>query len=382
MPFWFKLLTSLAVLALIAVIAGILFTESWVDVVDHQLEALRQNNISKAYYAYTSKEFQKATSLAQFQDFVDKHPVFLHNQSAHFTQRAIKNQIGTLKGNLTGSDHTQVSVEYRLIKEKGKWKILSVRLLNPEPILSPSHQKQGEAEQLIETIKEQLKDIQDHQWMDAYQNSSHEFKEVTTEKAFRNFIQRYPILTDYHVVSFHKPMIRQGLGSVSVILQSNEAAAYLKYYLVFEGGKWKIASMRILSPSEQKKEVEQTSPMQEEPPSDKEQASTQFGAIVLGDQLNEQGEVRESKTAFPSSLKDLYVEIEIHQGEKGQTVYLSLQHEETGSSIPAKAMIEEKGETTLLSVFSPPKTGWPKGEYKLIVTTSSGLSHVLDFQIQ
>ena len=34
MPFWFKLVALLAVLALIGVTAGILFTESWVDVVD------------------------------------------------------------------------------------------------------------------------------------------------------------------------------------------------------------------------------------------------------------------------------------------------------------------------------------------------------------
>ena len=37
MPFWLKLASLLAVLALIGVTAGILFTESWVDVVDHQL---------------------------------------------------------------------------------------------------------------------------------------------------------------------------------------------------------------------------------------------------------------------------------------------------------------------------------------------------------
>ena len=63
MPFWFKILALLAVLALVGVTAGILFTESWVDVVDHQLEALRQHDIDKAYYAYTSKDFQTSTSL-------------------------------------------------------------------------------------------------------------------------------------------------------------------------------------------------------------------------------------------------------------------------------------------------------------------------------
>jgi TolA-binding protein len=383
MPFWFKLVALLAVLALIGVTAGILFTESWVDVVDHQLEALRQQDIAKAYYAYTSKDFQSATSLDQFRNFVEAYPVFLNNQSAHFTQRSIDRNIGTLKGNLTSNDHVNTPIEYKLIKEDDKWKILSIRLLKPENIQNAK--EADRAEDLIEVAKAQLKNIQDQKLTEAYQNySSKEFKEATSEEAFREFIKRYPILSDYHIVSFHKPTIRNGVGTLSVILQSEQIAAYVKYYLIYEDQKWKIWSMRILSPSESQEKKEQGKENKQAKRMTRESlpGPMSFGTISLGDQVDEQGQIKHPLTSFPSDLKDLYVDIEVKNGRKGSMVYLTLQHLESGSSIPAKAAIEENGDTMLMSVFSPPESGWPKGHYKLVVTTSSGLSDVVDFEIE
>lgn len=379
MPFWFKLLTFLAVLALVGVTAGILLTESWVDVIDKQLEALRQDDIAKAYYDYTSQDFQATTSLDQFRQFVQAYPVFLNNQSAHFTQRAIEHNIRTLKGKLISSDHVETPIEYKLIKQDKKWKILSIRLIKPANIQNAK--AADHAEELIEIVKAQLNDIQENKIGEAYQTyASKEFREATSEEAFREFIKRYPILAHHHVVSFHKPTIRNGIGTLSVIVQSEQLAAYAKYYLIFEDQEWKIWSMRILSPSEeQESQAEEKAKMKQEQPNQQDPMS--FGSIRLSDQIDEQGQVRESMTDFSSSLKDLYVDIEIKNGRKDNIVYLSLQHLESGSTIPAKATIEENGDSMLMSVFSPPSTGWLTGHYKLIVTTSSGLNSIEDFEI-
>lgn len=379
MPFWFKLLTFLAVLALIGVTAGILLTESWVDVIDKQLEALRQDDISKAYYEYTSKDFQATTSLDQFRQFVQAYPVFLNNQSAHFTQRSIEHNIRTLKGKLTSLDHVETPIEYKLIKEDSKWKILSVRLIKPSSIQNAK--AADHAEDLIEVVKVQLNDIQENKVGEVYQTYAKEFKEATSEEAFREFIKRYPILAHHHVVSFHKPTIRNGVGTLSVIVQSEQIAAYVKYYLIFEDQEWKIWSMRILSPSEEKESKAEKTEWMKQTKSQNQQDPMSFGSIRLGDQVDEQGQIQESGTNFSSQLKDLYVDIEVKNGRKDNVVYLSLQHLESGSSIPAKATIEENGDTLLMSVFSPPNNGWPKGHYKLVVTTSSGLNSIEDFEI-
>ena len=381
MPIWFKIAAFLAVLALIGVTAGILFTETLVDVVDHQLEAFRKQDISKAYYNYTSKDFRAATSLDQFRNFVEAYPVFFNNQSAHFSQRSMEHNIGTLKGHITSQDHVNTPIEYKLIKDDGKWKILSIRLLKPSNIQNAK--EADHAEDLIEVAKTQLKDIQDQKISEAYQIfSSKEFKEATSEEAFHEFIKRYPILNHYHVVSFHKPTIRNGVGTLSVILQSDQIAAYVKYYLIFEDQAWKIWSMRILSPSEgeeeKSKELKQANSSSEE----SQQEPMSFGSITLGDQVDEQGQIKKPAKIFNSDLKDLYVDIEIKNGRKNSMVYLNLKHAESGSTIPAKAAIEENGDTMLLSVFSPPATGWPKGSYKLMVTTSSNLTSSIDFDIE
>lgn len=381
MPIWFKIAAFLAVLALIGVTAGILFTESLVDIVDNQLEALRQKDLSKAYYDYSSKDFQAATSFDQFRNFVEAYPVFLNNQTAHFAQRSIEHNIGTLKGNLTSQDHVNTPIEYKLIKDDGKWKILSIRLLKPGNIQNAKDA--GNAEDLIEVAKAQLKDIQDQKISEAYQRySSKEFKDATSEEGFREFIKRYPVLNFHHVVSFHKPVIRNGVGTLSVILQSDQIAAYVKYYLIHEDQAWKIWSMRILSPSEGAEEKNKEIKPAKAPPTEPEIQAMSIGAITLGKEIDEQGQIRQPTQLFTSDLKDLYVDIEIHNGRKDTMIYLSLKHLESGPSIPAKASIEENGDTMLMSVFSPPAAGWPAGHYQLTVTTSSGLEHVVDFEIE
>lgn len=379
MPIWLKIAAFLAVLALIGVTAGILFTESLVDVVDYQLEAFREHDIAKAYQ-YTSKDFQAATSLDQFKDFVEAYPVFLNNQSAHFSQRSIEHNIGTLKGNLTSVDHVNTPIEYKLIKDDGKWKILSIRLLKPRNIQNAK--EADHAEDLIEVAKTQLKEIQDRKESEAYQlYSSKEFKEATSEEAFREFINRYPILSQHHVVSFHKPVIRNGVGTLSVILQSDQIAAYVKYYFIYEDQNWKIWSMRILSPSEGLEERNKELKAAKTAPPDESQAMS-FGSILLGDGVDEQGQIKHPAKIFKADLKDLYVDIQIQNGRKDSVIYLNLKHLESGSSIPAKAIIEENGDTMLMTVFSPPASGWPIGHYQLIVTTSSGLEQLVDFEIQ
>jgi hypothetical protein len=356
------------------VTAGILFTEHLVDVVDKQLESLRQDDVRKAYHAYTSKEFQNTTSLEQFRDFIQAYPVFLNNQSAHFTQRSIDNHIMTIKGNLTSQDHVSTPIEYKVIKEGDQWKILSIRLLKPTAI---QNAKEGHhIEDLIDVVKAQLKEIQEHHTRAAYQDyTSREFKEATSEEAFRDFIKRYPILADHHVVSFHKPTIRNGVGTLSVIVQSNQFAAYVKYYLIHEDQTWKIWSMRILSPSMEREKK------QERPSTNPSNDPMSFGDITLGSQVDEQGLIKQPTTRFQSGLGDLYVDIEVKNGLKGSVIYLSLQHLESHSSIPAQADIEDNGDSLLMSVFSPPGSGWPKGNYKLVITTSSGLNKVIDFVI-
>jgi hypothetical protein len=129
MPLWFKFLIAISIIALAAVITGILFTERWVGVVEGQLQELKEGDVKQAYYLYTSKAYQSTTPFEKFQTFINSHPVFFSNPSVQFPSRGLNHNISTLKGKLVDLNRQPVPIEYRLIKEEGKWKILSINFI-------------------------------------------------------------------------------------------------------------------------------------------------------------------------------------------------------------------------------------------------------------
>lgn len=381
MPLWFKILIGLALLALIGVTAGILFTESLVDIVDKQLETLHKGDIQKAYSKYTSQDFQSATSLKEFEDFVHSYPIFTNNQSATFTERSMDNHIGTLKGKLTAPDHTATPIEYKLVKENGKWKILSIRLLKPYRLDS---QSKASTNEFIQVVKSQLQALENNQIDSAYEKySSKEFKEAISLEDFNNFVRKYPIITNHDSVSLHKPLLKKEIGTLAVILHNGDTAAYLKYYLIFEDDRWKIWSMRILSPTEGEEDEKREAAKLQEPANLQLVAPMQFTSVKLSDDVDEKDIIKTAKSQFTAHTADIYANIEITNGIKGETVTLTLQHMESKKAIsPVQATIENDGESLLISVFSPPAAGWPVGHYQLLVVSSTGLEKTLDFEIK
>lgn len=115
--------------SLIGLIVWLAFyaTSGLIDTIHDQLAALKHGDINSAY-SYTSKDFQNATSLDQFKAFVNYYPSLKHNKSSSFYNRSIENGIGTVKGTLLSDDGAVTPVEYQLIKEDNKWKILFIKL--------------------------------------------------------------------------------------------------------------------------------------------------------------------------------------------------------------------------------------------------------------
>lgn len=110
------------------------------DVAQNQLTAIRNGDFEKAYYSYTSLEFQKAIPLSTFKAFVEQFPQIKDNVGATFNTKNINNHQGTLKGILKSKDGTSTPIEIRLVYENNQWKILSIRLIKPlSPSISETH---------------------------------------------------------------------------------------------------------------------------------------------------------------------------------------------------------------------------------------------------
>lgn len=141
---WFKSLLLLIALIIGTFLTTTLLTEDVTDTVKDQLQAIRNGQITEAYYAFASKKFQETTSLEAFSDFMKKHSAFSESKSIHFKERNVNDDIGTLEGTITAHNDKKIQVEYKLIKESEKWKILSIRiedLTNVSTSNSPKNQK-------------------------------------------------------------------------------------------------------------------------------------------------------------------------------------------------------------------------------------------------
>ena len=124
-----KILIGIGVFIVGVILLANSATKGLAEVAQAQLAALRAGDVAGAY-AYTSSDFQKATSLEDFKVFLQAYPSLSQNKSASFTSREVENNLGTLKGSLKAEDGAVTPVEYKLVKENGEWKILNIRL-NP-----------------------------------------------------------------------------------------------------------------------------------------------------------------------------------------------------------------------------------------------------------
>jgi len=96
-------------------------------IVNLQLEALRQNDLQKAY-SYCSVGFKQNTNYESFLTFVDGNPSLKNAKEFTSSNREIAQGVAKLKGNLIGTDSSSLPAEYHLVREGREWKIQYIDL--------------------------------------------------------------------------------------------------------------------------------------------------------------------------------------------------------------------------------------------------------------
>lgn len=86
-------------------------------------EAVSRGELTKAYYAYTSKNFQKETTLDSFKKGVKGYTLFQGAGSIQFNKRQTNDEEGFLQGIVKSAQGTQSPITLWFIKEEGEWKI-------------------------------------------------------------------------------------------------------------------------------------------------------------------------------------------------------------------------------------------------------------------
>jgi hypothetical protein len=100
-------------------------TRELMDVIQSFLGALRGQNLKKAYQ-YTSSKFQEENSFKNFEDFIKNHPEFVKHTTSSFEKLSFNNNIATFAGEIIHSENIAMPVEFDLIQDNGKWRILHI----------------------------------------------------------------------------------------------------------------------------------------------------------------------------------------------------------------------------------------------------------------
>lgn len=252
-PWWVKILAC--IIALCALFLGWKTFASHDEIgesVQGQLEALHDNRVTEAYYQYSSRDFEKNIPLREFQQFVTAFPVLAHNKGINFTERSVKDNVANVKGTLTSLEDVKIPIEYSLVKENDKWKILKIEF--PKPVSSEAVTELLHDPMAIRVpVEDQLKALKANDINKAYSYGSKEFKETTNLEAFEKFLSRFPILTQYETIDFQQPNMDE--GNLEVHLQGkDETSAVIEYVLGIEDDQWKIWGFRVLKSSEKSKD--------------------------------------------------------------------------------------------------------------------------------
>lgn len=102
-------------------------TSPMTDVIQKQLSALRQGDMTTAY-SYMAGETKDSVSLNDFKKFMERYPIMTTNIDASFPVRKFENGNGSVISTLKTNDGTESTVEYRLTKEDHAWKIVAIHV--------------------------------------------------------------------------------------------------------------------------------------------------------------------------------------------------------------------------------------------------------------
>lgn len=106
-------------------------------VVNDFLQTVRAGDEEKAYNSFTTKDFQKKTSLEEFKKFISEARTLHENKIFKFLSFYFDDGIAIFQGSLVSSKGDSLQTEFDLKMEGNAWKIDGIHLFKPQLISPP-----------------------------------------------------------------------------------------------------------------------------------------------------------------------------------------------------------------------------------------------------
>ena len=113
------------------------------------------------------------------------------------------------------------------------------------------------------------------------------------------------------------------------------------------------------------------------------QAASKITEILVNDKADADGVVTKHQDKFAPTTASIKGTALISGMEKGQKVTADLIYgPENLKALTATYDIPGSGDITLKFAFSKPTNNWPPGDYKVVITTSDGVTKSVPFQVK
>lgn len=372
----------------------------WLRPIDLFLRALRDKNISQAYQIATSQDFQEATSLENFEEFIQKNPILANHTEIVITAQSVAEKDADVTITLD-PENEAIVIRFLLAKVGNEWKIWNLSMVSQfsetvkELIDDPKTMRKPVEGMLMELRRDEIP-------KGFHEYTSRDFKKKTPLEAFRRFVTTFPILQEYEAIEFKEPVLSKTTGLMDVNFHDKKGKHTFEFTLGIEDGQWKIWGIQVVT------QVPKTTSSREIIPDsssrlplnefnnhfqgterleeDEETPSTStlsFTKAEVGKGLNLKGEVVEPSSTLKSPHGEIYVNLYIENGVERARINIDLEHVESHSSLPTiSTTLQQSGESRISFALSPPPQGWPIGRYKMRVRASTGSRRTFNFQIE
>lgn len=113
------------------------------------------------------------------------------------------------------------------------------------------------------------------------------------------------------------------------------------------------------------------------------QAASQVAAIMLSDHADANGVVEKHQGKFPRAVSEIYGTALIAGVGKGKEITTKLFYVTQNLEVLSVTKdLAGSGEVTFTFAFPKPSNGWPKGDYRLVISTSDGGTKTVTFQVK
>ena len=203
--------------------------------------------------------------------------------------------------------------------------------------------------------------------------TSSNFKKSTSQKQFEAFVNTQPGFFNYKSIGWDKAVTDgKYVLLTGTMLTTDNQKVPVAFQLEMENGGWKVLQIQVGTDAQ---------PINGEKPAISKKL--EFSQFVLGSDVDEEGIVVKNQEAFPTTTKEIYLNLYIANGVTDAKINVELEHSESNTKIPpVETKLQEDGHAILRVVFSPPPNGWPKGSYHILATSTTGAKKTYDFKVE